>query len=413
MTNREIEAGVLDAIAQMPIVDAHEHLPPEAQRVSAHVDFATLFSHYTQTDLKAAGMTPEDYESLQAADTDLDEKWALFAPHWERIRFTGYARPALLAAQRFYGIEDITEDSYRLLSERMQETNKPGLYKTVLRDACNIQACLTQIGSVPDEDRDLLRPLLPMGHWTQVPSLDEVERRGEQYNTNIQSLADYLQVMRAGLEDWKSQGVVGIKMVSTHLGDPGEVDAVSAFNALLAGKRDELFVLTWYLHQQMLQIAAELDLIVAVHCGIIWDNWNNFYANDPRNLVPLLMKHRNAKFDLYHAAIPWPREMAVIGKDFPNAYLNLCWCHIISPRMTVSFLDEWIDMVPIHKISGFGGDYNRPVEKVYGHLLMAKENIARVLAGRIADGTMTESQAIGIAQRLLYDNPKELYELDI
>jgi len=154
--------------------------------------------------------------------------------------------------------------------------------------------------------------------------------------------------------------------------------------------------------------------LIAVAGGIpaaIWDNWNNFYANHPRNMIPVLLKHRNTKFDIYHAGIPWPRDLGVLAKDFPNAHLNLCWCHIISPRMTQSFLDEWIDLVPINKIMGFGGDYGKPVEKVYGHLQMAKENIARVLAGRIDDGLMSEGEAVGVAKRLLYDNPKELYGL--
>ena len=81
--------------------------------------------------------------------------------------------------------------------------------------------------------------------------------------------------------------------------------------------------------------------------------------------------------------------------------------------MTVSLLDEWLDLVPVNKILGFGGDYSKPVEKVCGHLQMAKQDIARVLAGRIADSLMTEAQALGIAQRLLHDNARDLYGLSL
>lgn len=410
---RDIEAGLLESMAAIPVIDAHEHLPPEKQRTGAHVDFSTLFSHYTQTDLKSAGMSPEDYERFQAPETDLDEKWRLFAPYWERIRFMSYARPARIAAREFYGCEDISEETYRTLSERMQAQNTPGLYRRVLGDKCNIRVALTQIGAIPDDDRDLLVPLLPVDLWSAVADADTMAARGAAHGVTVRTLDDYLQAMRAGLGNWRAQGVVGMKTRSLAMGDPTQEEAGAAFDALMAGREDDFTALDHYLRHRALELAGELGLVVAVHCGIIWDNWNDFYTMHPRHMVPVLLRHRNTRFDLYHAGLPWVRDTGTIGKDFPNAYLNLCWCHVISPRMTTSFLDEWIDMVPINKIMGFGGDYARPVEKVYGHLVMAREVIARVLAGRIADGLMTEAEAVRVAERLLYHNPRELYGLDV
>ena len=67
----------------------------------------------------------------------------------------------------------------------------------------------------------------------------------------------------------------------------------------------------------------------------------------------------------------------------------------------------------MNKIIGFGGDYALPVEKVYGHLVMAREDIARVLAGRIERGQMTEDQGLTLARKWLFDNPNDLYRLDL
>jgi len=159
----------------------------------------------------------------------------------------------------------------------------------------------------------------------------------------------------------------------------------------------------------MLNMAAGLGLVVAVHTGM----WGDFRTLDPKLMISVIMRHPSTRFDLYHMGMPWVRETGIIGKNFPNVWLNLCWCHIISPKMTCSALDEWIDLVPINKIIAFGGDYGKPVEKVYGHLVMARENIARVLGGRIKDGLMTEEEAISIAKKWFYHNPKELYQLKI
>jgi hypothetical protein len=67
----------------------------------------------------------------------------------------------------------------------------------------------------------------------------------------------------------------------------------------------------------------------------------------------------------------------------------------------------------MNKIIAFGADYGVPVEKVYGHLVMAREDIARVLARRIADGQMTDLQAIELAHKWFWDNPNELYGLGL
>ena len=45
-------------------------------------------------------------------------------------------------------------------------------------------------------------------------------------------------------------------------------------------------------------------------------------------------------------------------------------------------------------------------------LEVARENIACVLAGKIEMGIMTESEAVGVAQKLLYTNAVGIYALD-
>ena len=72
---------LLDAMSEMPVIDAHEHLPPEKERVARDVDVFTLFGHYTQTDIESAGMRQEQYDWLQDPSVDLDERWQAFEPY--------------------------------------------------------------------------------------------------------------------------------------------------------------------------------------------------------------------------------------------------------------------------------------------------------------------------------------------
>ena len=71
-------------------------------------------------------------------------------------------------------------------------------------------------------------------------------------------------------------------------------------------------------------------------------------------------------------------------------------------------LEEMLDSVPANKIFGFGGDYRYP-ELSYGHLIMARQNIARVLAARVEAGRCTEDEAVETARWLLHDNPAGLF----
>jgi predicted TIM-barrel fold metal-dependent hydrolase len=251
---------------------------------------------------------------------------------------------------------------------------------------------------------------MPLDTYADVRSGQIIDERVSSMGEGARALDDYLPLIKMGLERWRSEGVVGIKMFSGQYGEPDREKAVALFDGMMRNRErilPGLNPLRSYLTEATLNMAAELGLVVAVHTGM----WGDFRTLDHKHMIPIIMRHPDTKFDLYHMGMPWVRETGVMGKNFPNVWLNLCWSHIISPRMTCSALDEWVDLVPMNKIIAFGGDYDVAVEKVYGHLVMARENIAKVLGGRIEDGLMAEEEAISIAESWFYHNPKDLYQL--
>lgn len=412
-----IEGNLVRAFEEFEIVDAHEHIPPERVRLELKVDALTLFSCYTRTDLITAGMSVEAYERIHDPMIPLEERWNLFSPHLQNIRYGSYARPAFMAAKEFYGFDDINDGNYKALSERMSAANRPGIYRRVLRERCKIRIALTQDGVISQfhspeyYDLDLLLPLMFLNEYAAVRSRKDIDKSASKLGMGVRTLDDYLDLTRRGIEKWMSEGVVGLKMWQLH-DEPDRGQAVALFDSLLRDEKKHLperNPLCTYLTDNILSIASELGLVVAVHTGM----WGDFRTLDPKHLIPAIIRHPGTKFDLYHMGMPWVRDAGIIGKNFPNVWLNLCWSHIVSPRMVCSALDEWIDLVPMNKIIAFGGDYDKQVEKVYGHLVMARENIARVLGGRVSDGLMTEGEAIDIARKWFYYNPKELYKLRI
>jgi len=406
--------ALLEAMEEFQVIDSHEHLGPEKERVSTSVDVFTLFSNnaYAGGDLKIAGMSEAELQSLFDQDIPLDRRWSIFAPYWEQIRWGSYARAILLAIQKFYGFDDINEETYRPLSRAMQQANKPGIYDRILREACNIRKVLSNCWFEPTTkfDTPLIVPVVRVFFDTET--WEDLIHPIFSPGAKIRSLDDYLDALYEYIMQMKAAGAVGLKTESRPYRFPDRAEALSAFESLRSGAQSRLPAnnpIRDYVTDQVITFGVKQDLTIAVHTGY----WHDFRERDPLHMIPLIQRHPDARFDIFHLGFPWIRETLMLGKGFPNVWLNLCWMHIISQRVAISALDEALDLVPVNKIIAFGGDYSLAVEKVYGHLVMARENIAQVLATRIAENRMSESQALAVARKWFWDNPKSLYGLEI
>jgi len=408
-----LKQRLVEAMSRMPVIDAHEHLPAEGDRTGRQVDVFTLFGHYTHQDLISAGMTREQYDWTQDPKQDLDERWQVLEPFYLRTRHTSYTRAARLAAQHFYGL-DIGRETYAEITARMQAANTAGIYRRVLADACNIRVALTQNGTVRDDQtHELLVPVLPLSSVSHCAAPGGLRATAERLGLELSGLDDADAVMEAVVAEHRKAGNVGYKHTSTDLLEPTGAELAREFAAMLRGFEYNARVLSDGLAHRSMDVVGAAGLPIAVHCGMIWNNWNDFYERHPKWMIPTALAHRGTRFDLYHAGIPWIRVTGNMAKELPNCWLNMCWCHIISQRYSVSALDEWLDLVPVSKIIGFGGDYCRPVEKIYGHLVMAREDIAEALAGRIDRGIMSFADALEAARMMLFDNARELYRLKV
>ena len=405
------ESRLFEKFEELPVIDAHEHLAPERVRVSQPMDVCDLFIHYTRTDFLCAGMTNDEWKRMHDKSVDLKSRWAILRKYLPHIRYGSYARPAFIYA-RHLGFDDINDDNYLDISERLQADNKPGIYRKILVEMCNIRAALTQANRT-DYDLDFMIPVMPLDTYAGVRSWKDVQSLCDKLNEKEPNTVDeYVEIAKLGFERWIKEGVVGLKTVSLPFCEYSREKAVSLFDKIKRQEKEtlpEMNHLKVYLLETLMDVAADLGLVIAVHTGV----WGDFRQLDPRHMISIFARHPKTRFDMYHMGMPWVRDAGLIGKNFPNVWLNLCWSHIVSPEMVCSALDEWIDLVPVNKIIGFGGDYGKPVEKVYGHLTMARENIARVLARRIERGLIDMDDALQIARQWFYETPKELYNLDV
>ena len=406
------EAKLLEASTELPVIDAHEHLVTEKVRISRRIDFFMLFSHYTRDDFRSAGMPIQTYERLRDdQDMRLEEKWAAFSPFYPLIRYGSYARPASIWLQDVLGYGGLTERNYKEVSDRLQESNREGLYHRVLRDMCGIRTALVANSTYREYDFDLLKPLWRLIDYTQEDSyirfLHETSDHGPQH------VEAYLDWMEADFEEYMGMGGIGIKAMCFPY---AETPIQEADRILRKWREDgkhaaispeENMRLTSVIYDRAFRLAEQKRVPVAVHSGV----WGDFRNSQPAHLIPMATDHPMVSFDLFHLGMPYVREAVMIGKMFPNVSLNMCWNTIVSPEQTVRMLDECMDMIPINNIIAFGGDYRLPVEKVYGHLKMARGVVARVLAKRMSRGQLDLAEALRIAGMWFYENPMKIYHL--
>ncbi len=393
-------------LEKMVIIDAHEHLPSEQDRLASEVDALTMFSHYCKGDLAAAGMKADTLEFV-FSKAPLEQRWAAFKPYYQQICNSTYARAAHIAIERFYGEERLCDANLLTLSERIKANNTSGLYKRVLREACGIETCLTQGADHPC-DEGLMTPV----HWTinNPRSYADIQAQAKSLKMPIETLDDLLkaaaELVRRIKQDYKG---VGFKFFVFPMQRPDRVRAEAAFRNIRDNPDQRLPLqnaLSDIFFDAIFAALKQHALVGCIHTGY----WGDFRDLHPAFALYMLDNYPEVNFDLYHVGYPYVREAIMMGKTRRNVWLNMCWTYLISPGFAAEALAEILEMVPANKIIGFGGDYF-VVEKVYGHLVIARKVIANVLAGKVADKDLTFDGAVAIARKMLYDNPKALYSL--
>jgi predicted TIM-barrel fold metal-dependent hydrolase len=128
-------------------------------------------------------------------------------------------------------------------------------------------------------------------------------------------------------------------------------------------------------------------------------------------LNTLFNDYPDLRFDIFHIGYPYWEKLGVLCKMYPNVFIDMCWAHIVAPERSRVALSAFLDSVPRNKICAFGGDYFL-ADLVYGHQLIARENVAAVLADKVKAGIFDVDEAIYTADLLLHDNAITLFGLD-
>ena len=401
-----------DYIFSIKAVDAHEHLLPEQDRLSIVPDVVWLFHQYAISDLRSAGMSETDAQIINDLSVPLNKRWQIFRPFYEFIRQTGYTKAVLCAIKDLYGFNDLNDRTYVAISEEITRQNKPGITDCFLGKKGNI-ARILNCNYQYQQPVEYAHPIVNLNIISMTKAKNDLHELERRYKIKVDDLDSFLTMMARIYQDYCKHNVIGVK---TTVSPPAQTidkrQAAKYFSKFLRGAflaDDAKASLFSFLQDEAIKCASRADLTVAVHCGFLAGVNCDFTRTHVRYMVPLLLRHPEAHFDLFHLGYPWIEEAIAIAKSFSNASLNLCWCHAINPSAYERAIVEIINSVPSNKILAIGGDVWRLPDVAYGHLKLARTGMARAFSNCVSDGRISFDEVRALAERWLNTNAFTIY----
>ena len=418
-----IAEELLERIKGLPVIDTHEHMTMEADFLQGRYDFTDLMS-YVGLDLGLAGLPHGPWGASQWAPREgesVDEKWERIKPLWPHVRTGAYGRDYRRSLRLFFDVDDLDDRTVHKVTERIPEYQRAGVYDEYLHDRYGIRVSLQCQGPEPVPEPQHFAPICYFDAAAGARSaVSAREALGEELPREF---GDFREMLREYVDTAESNGAVGLKIGMTARCRPldfgphpeNEVQASYDFlreeadgdwqNAETAARLKPFQDAAYW---TVFEKAGEAGLPVQVHSGLeFMQPWDG----RPTALIPSLVRFPETKFAVFHGSYPHMAELTGLAKSFANVYLDLAWFHLLSQRQARAWLAEWLDVLPHNKVFAFGGD----VFLFFGicsHLEIARENVAAVLAERVADGLYDIDEAEQTARLLFHDNPWETFRFE-
>jgi predicted TIM-barrel fold metal-dependent hydrolase len=367
-----------------------------------------------------AGMRGGPDKDALGAGADDETRWGVLREALRRGRNVSYWRHHILTYQGLFDLaeDDVTDDNWAALNARIRErTARPGWFDYVVRTRCNL---ITQVRNVPwgeDWEPEYFTAIARMEPALRLHQPAVREDLAARTRRDVGDLAGARRAVAEYLADYVRRGAIGIKLGHAYGRSLSHQRVpLAAAEAIYARavRGEELPPadvtalqdhMVWYLTE----LCAEHGLIFQIHTGM-QSNWGHIPDSNPLHLLNLLQAFRSVRFDLFHAGYPYAREIGVLGKHYPNVWLNACWIYLITMAGSRQILSEWIDLVPADRLLGFGSDVGQP-DLIYGHLVMARACLADVLAEKVQRDFLSEAAALDVARLMMRDAPLALYGL--
>lgn len=419
MPSRPLKRRLLAKLVDTPVVDCHSHTMNPEDYYKSKFDLFSLGSYFNRD---ISGVLNRPVDNLFGNEKTDAARWRVLKGVLDKARNTTYARHYLIMYREFFGLKDaeLNDRNWRSVNENIRrKTKEKRWYAEITKKRCKLVTAMRNVTPFAERwDPEYFTPILRMERVLRLhvegPG-DGLRKFEEGTGCTIGSIRALRRAIAKLMESYRRQGAVGVKFGHAYWrtlyhSEVSDADAGKVLQKIIAKRRlsdAEIKTLQDWGFREVVRASGEMDLVVQIHTGV-QTNWGHIPDSDPLHLLNVIRANPKVRFDLFHAGYPYSRELGMLGKHYPNVWLNMCWMYVITIAGSRQILKEWIDLVPGHRLLGFGSDVGTP-EFIHAHLVLARECIADVLADKVENDFLSEEAAMRLIERMMLDNACELY----
>jgi hypothetical protein len=394
---------MLEAVDQVSAVDVYERLVPESKRVNQRVDFIAWLMAYAGIEIQALGLKPSELGLLGNVEAKPEDRWGLVAKNWPYLRTTGTGRMVLRIAWELFGAENIDERTWKDISANLWQETKVGFYQELLCERGNLRTVLVD-NAVDPNTQGCCVPIKSCDRLLSIDCRPELESLTRDLGQSSSLTLELLDVL---IERFVQQGVEH-KCVSYKLRElPGaprlsDEQVAWAFGRLL--RREEPLPhrvpqLSGHILSRLLSYVGESGVPLQVYVE---------GEAQIRQLGALAAQYPQVRFVAMCARGNDAFPLSTLGRTVPNVSLALVDLWRVAPYVARQALRNWLNSVPLCKIFALGGNMTM-VEAICVQALIAREQIALLLAEMVAGGELDEQDALLAMERVLGTNASSYF----
>ncbi len=437
VTHHSLVREVEEALASVPVIDAHTHL--DAAHLAARGLHDILLYHMVISDLVSAGCPSRARLSEDPDDAEATTRIVEALPNLRHIRGTSLYWGLSLILSDLYGWDEpITADNWQRLDAMIRERAGDPAWAREVLGRVQVRRASTELWRRRDGAADdVFQYALEWAFFTRAQwgvydiPLYELERAWNQpgpgaplpvtlgqradVGRQIRTLDDVHAAMMHYVDRIPYGQVLSTAQhlstdINYRLVTEGEMaGALARRDVATSAERDiyasyilELFLSS--LEQHGDQIVYQFSLGAE---PLPYETGSKLRPETVFELAAIVERHPGLRFQAFLSSEHANQALCTLARELPNLSLAGYWWHNFFPGSMRKVMAERLDMVALNKQIGFFSDAYC-VDWTYGKALLVRKQLADVLAQKIEQGQYTLDGALSIARQILFETPQSL-----
>jgi len=438
MNRDQLYVTLLEALGEIPLLDAHTHL--DAAHLTARGLHDILLYHMLVSDLASAGCPSRARLSEDPSDAEAETRLVESLPYLPHIQNTSIFWGARLILRDLYDWDEpITLENWRRLDARIrQRSGDPGWARQVLGRARVLRASTELWRRRDGSADDIFQYALEWAFFTRAQwgindiPLYELERAwnqsapaaplpvtlGDQRPPLAQAIRS-LDDLHAAIAHYVSCIPYKTVLATTQhfstdiryrLVSDEEMAAALARRAQATTEERDTYA-SYILEAFLTELESHgAEIVYQFSIGaepLPFETGSKLRQETIFELAQVISRHPGLRFQAFLSSEHANQALCTLARELPNFSLAGYWWHNFFPGIMRKVIADRLDMLAANKQIGFFSDAYC-LEWTYAKAALVRAQWAEVLAQKVAQGQYTLDSALAIARQILYETPQSL-----